>query len=168
MVKIFNKICFHLKNLLLPIDLVATIYIIMFMFQRLGKNIFGADMMEFLQTIIPFILLIILWLINLIFKQNDVKNNTFYNITSFLVVITIGIFCYRALMDQNMTFWHKYSYKINFNYFSDQLAASKVMLYGLSIVNIILIIANAIKIDTPDNQIITEDKNMNKKQVKKS
>ena len=39
-----------------------------------------------------------------------------------------------------MFLWHKYGYNINFNYFSDQMASIKVMLYGLSLANILLIV----------------------------
>ena len=128
------------------------------MFQRLGKNIFGENLLEFVQVIFPFILLIILNLVNLVLKQDEIKENTFYNATSLLVVITIAIFCIRALYDQNMFFIHKYKYGINFNYFSDQIAAIKVMLYGLSVGNILLMISNAIKI---------QDNIETKKEIKK-
>lgn len=147
MIKILNKFIFHLKNIILPILLIATIYIVNLMFQRLGKNIFGENLVEFIEVILPFILLIILILVNIFLNQEEVKSNFFYNITSFLVVIVIGIFCIRALFDNNMFFIHKYSYGINFNYFSDQIAATKVMLYGLSIGNILLMISNYIKLD---------------------
>lgn len=145
MVKILNKICFHLKNIVLPITLIVTIYIVMYMFQRLEKELFGANFLEFIKIIAPYLLLIILSIINLFLKQESVKENTFYNITSLLVVATISVFCYRALFDQNMLFWHKYGYNINFNYFSDQLAPIKVMLYGLSIANLLLMFSGLIK-----------------------
>ncbi len=147
MIKIFNNICFHLKNIILPIILAITIYIIMFMFKRLEKDIFVAKLMEFISVIFPFLIYIILSIINLFYKQNNVRENTFYNVTSVFVVITIAIFCYRTIMDENMLFWHKYGYKMNFNYFADQLAAVKIMLYGLSIADVLLIISDAIKID---------------------
>lgn len=164
MIKLLNKLIFHLKNLILPIDLVATIFIVMNMFQRLGKDIFGSNLLEFIQIIFPFVLLLILWFINLIFKNESIKNNTFYNIVSILVVCTIFIFCYRAIMDENMLFWHKYGYKINFNYFSDQIGPIKVMLYGLSIADILFIISSMIKIDNDENK----SKKVNKKNNKES
>ena len=158
MIKILNRLLFHLKNIILFVTLVATIFIVMYMFQRLEKDIFGTNLLEFISIVIPFLLIIMLSLINLFFKQKAIIDNTFYNITSFLVSIVISIFCYRALMDQNMLFWHKYGYNMNFNYFSDQVSAMKVMLYGLSFANIILMINGFIKTEE-----IEEDKIMNKK-----
>ena len=159
MLKLINKFIFHLKNLVLPILLFVTIYIVNFMFQRIGKNLLGENLLEFIEVILPFILLIILSVVNLVLKQEEVKTNTFYNVTSLLVVITIAIFCIRALFDGNMFFLHKYSYHINFNYFSDQIAATKVMLYGLSVGNILLMISGYIKID--------EEKSTKKVETKK-
>ncbi len=150
MVKLLNKIFFHVKNLILPLDMFVTVYIIINMFRRLEKSVFGTNLLEFLEIIFPFILLLILWLMNLFLNHKKIQNNTFYNITSFLVVCTIFIFCYRAIMDENMLFWHKYGYKITFNYFSDQIAPIKVMLYGLSISNIILIINEHVKSDNEE------------------
>ena len=151
--KILNKIFYILKNILLPILLFATIYIIVFMFQRLQKELFGANFMEFLGIILPFIILIILFIVNAFLKQDSVQSNMFYNIVSFLVMITIFIFCYRALFDQNMFLWHKYGYNINFNYFADQVAPMKVMLYGLSTANVLLIVDEYLKDKKNDKKI---------------
>ena len=147
MTKILNKLFRILHIIMLPILLIATIYIVMFMFQRLEKEIFGANFTEFLGVIFPYLLLIILNIINMFLKQNNVKDNLFYNTTAFLVMIVITVFCLRALFDQNMFLWHKYGYNMNFNYFSDQIAPMKVMLYGLSIANVVLMIDGYIKSD---------------------
>ena len=147
LVKSINKLLYYLKNIILPLLMIATIYIIMFMFERLEKDILGANLMEFIKVVLPYILLIIVSLINYFFHQDEVKNNIYYNITSFLVMLTIAVFVSRALLDTNMIFWHKYGYYMNFNYFADQLSAIKIMLYGLSIINIILMITNYIKVD---------------------
>ena len=147
MTKILNKLIYILKNILLPLTFIATIYITVFMFKRLEKDIFGANLFEFLKVVIPFIILLILILVNSFLNIKTVKDNIFYNLTSFIVLITISIFCYRALLDQNMFLWHKYGYNINFNYFSDQIASIQVMLYGLSLANILLIIKDKLSVD---------------------
>lgn len=152
MTKILNKLIYILKNILLPLTFIATIYITVFMFKRLEKDIFGANLFEFLKVVIPFIILLILILINSFLNIKAVKDNIFYNITSFIVLITISIFCYRALLDQNMFLWHKYGYNINFNYFSDQIASIQVMLYGLSLANILLIIKDKLSVDKKVNK----------------
>ena len=160
MINLFNKFFFHIKNVILAVDLLATMYIVIFMFKRLDKVVFGPNFLEFLRILLPFIILIIIWLLNLLLNHEKIQNNIFYNITSMLVVCTIFIFCYRAIFDENMLFWHKYGYKINFNYFSDQIAPIKVMLYGLSIANILFIINHYIK---TDNQDIENNYKLNKK-----
>ena len=146
MLNILNKIALYLKNILLIIVFPIVIYILSYMFQRLSKEMFGENLFEFLDVIIPFLLLIILNLVNIFAKQNEVKNNFYYNVTSLLCMIVIAIFCCRSVMDSNMYFLHKYEHHINFNYFSDQIAPIKIMLYGLSISNILLMVSNAIKI----------------------
>ena len=77
-----------------------------------------------------------------------------------MVILMISVFCYRALFDQNMLMWHRYKYKINFSYFTDQIAPMKVSLYLLSFSNIILIIKGYLN----DSK---KDKN-NKKELKKT
>ena len=159
MTKILNKLFRILHIIMLPILLVATIYIVMFMFQRLEKEIFGANFLEFLGVIFPYLLLIILNIINMFLKQNNVKDNLFYNTTAFLVMIVITVFCLRALFDQNMFLWHKYGYNMNFNYFSDQIAPMKVMLYGLSIANVVLMIDGYIKSNNKSEKNLKVKKN---------
>ena len=63
MTKILNKLFYIFKNILLPVIFVGTLYIVIFMFKRLDKELFGANLMEFLRVVIPFILLIIFSLI---------------------------------------------------------------------------------------------------------
>lgn len=159
MLKILNKIFYILKILLTIICMLVTIYITMFMFQRLEKDIFGANISEFIQILIPFILLLIMYILNSFCKHDSVRNCLFYNITGFLVGLVMFVFCYRALFDQNMFMWHKYEYEMNFNYFSDQIAQMKIMLYGLSISNILLIIQG--KLDNKNNNQNKKIKKMN-------
>ena len=164
MTKIINKLLYILKNILFPIIFFATIYIVVFMFKRLEKDIFGANLMEFIQIVLPFILLLILNLITIFLNTKEVKNNIFYNITSFLVMLVISVFCYRALMDKNMFLWYKYGYNINFNYFADQVAPIKVMLYGLSLSSILLMIKGKLEESKQENS--KENKEKEKKKEK--
>lgn len=164
MTKIINKLLYILKNILFPITFIATIYIVIFMFKRLEKDIFGASLIEFIQIVLPFILLLILNLITIFLNTKEVKNNIFYNITSFLVMLVISVFCYRALMDKNMFLWYKYGYNINFNYFADQVAPIKVMLYGLSLSSILLMIKGKLEESKQENS--KENKEKEKKKEK--
>lgn len=168
MVKILNKLFYILKNIMLPILLLATIYIVAYMFQRLEKNMFGEDLYEFIFIIVPYLLLIILSFINFTFYQKSVSKNFFYNITSFIIMLTIGVFCYRALFDSNMILWHRYGYNINFHYFSDQIAPIKVMLYGLSVANILLMIEGYIKLPKEEVKTVNKKNNTNVKKIYKN
>ena len=165
MTKIINKLLYILKNILFPIVFIATIYIVVFMFKRLEKDIFGASLMEFIQIVLPFILLLILNLITIFLNTKEVKNNIFYNITSFLVMLVISVFCYRALMDKNMFLWYKYGYNINFNYFADQVAPIKVMLYGLSLSSILLMIKGKLGESSQENSKESKEKGKKKEKT---
>ena len=153
MTKILNKMFYYIKNLVLPFLLVATIYIVMMMFQRLEKEPFGANFSEFLGVILPYIILIILLLVNTFLRQDEVRNNLFYNIVSFMVIMTIAVFCYRSILDKNMLMWHRYKYDINFTYFTDQIAPLKVMLYLLSFSNVMLMIKGYLNDKKEDKKV---------------
>ena len=140
MTRIINKIFVFLKNVLLLLSAIITVYIIVFMYRRLGKDIFGTNFLELFSILLPFLVLLILSVINMFIDYKNIKENLFFNITSFLAVLVISIFCYRAKFDSNMILWHKYEYNINFTYFSDQIPAIKTILYGLSGANILMLI----------------------------
>lgn len=154
MTKILNKIIIFLKNTLLLVSSLVAVYIVVFMYKRLGKDMFGADFLEFFGVLLPFLVLLILSAINMFTNYKNVKENLFFNITSLLTIIVICIFCYRSMYDQNMILWHKYEYNINFTYFSDQIPVIKTLLYGLSGVNILMIILG--KINSPKEEIKIE------------
>ena len=84
MIKILNTILSYLKVLLLLVTFVFSFFIIINMYQRLEKNMINA-----IFNFIPFILLFILFAINIIFKQKSVKNCIFYNDTCSLVFIML-------------------------------------------------------------------------------
>lgn len=135
--KIINWFLCIFKMLLLLICFVFTFYIIVGMYNRLEKNIVDA-----IYNFIPFVLLFILFSINIILKQKNVIQCTFYNITCCLVFIMILFSIYRTFFDQNMVVMIRLGYNINFNYFADMIAPIKAMLYILCLSNILLIISN--------------------------
>ena len=138
MIKIFNGLLNIVKMLLLLVCFVLTFYIILRMYQRLDKNIINA-----IPNFIPFILLFVLFSVNLIFRQKQVNQNSFYNVTCVLVFIMLGFCIYRTFYDKNMIILERLGYDINFNYFADVIAPMKVLLYGLSVANILLILSDA-------------------------
>lgn len=136
MIKIFNWILNVLKVIMLLVCFVLTFYIIIKMYQRLDK-----DYAKSIFNFIPFILLFILFCINFILRQKQVNQNLFYNITCVLVFSMLGFCIYRTFYDKNMIVLTRLGYDINFNYFADVIAPMKVLLYGLSVSNILLMIA---------------------------
>lgn len=140
MIKMFNKIFNILKILMVLLGLALTLYILIFMYQRLEKNPFGESFFEFFGVLLPFILTLIMFTVNIALKQKNVTGNTFYNASCVIALIAIIYFGYRALMDHNMVFLSKDGYGINFNYFADQITQIKVLLYIMVVANIFLII----------------------------
>lgn len=132
MKKILNIMFIILKYILLLGAFAITLFIIVRMNARLSKS-FSTVIPEF----IPFLLIFLLFVINLLFKQKGVNNNIFYNLTSCIVFATIILVGYRAFADKNMVLNEKYGYGVDFNYFNTFIAYMKIMLYGLIVSNIL-------------------------------
>lgn len=133
MIKIVNTIFSFLKVILLLVSFVFSFFIIINMYRRLEK-----DMIEAIFNFIPFILLFILFAINIIFKQKSVNDCFFYNITCCLVFGMLLFAVYRTFFDRNMVVMIRLGYDINFNYFADVIAPMRAMLYILSVSNVLL------------------------------
>ena len=136
MLKIFNGLLNVLKMIMLLICFVLTFYIIIRMYQRLDKPFIGS-----ISNFIPFIVLFILFCVNFIFIKKQVNQNVFYNVTCVLVFSMLGFCIYRTFFDKNMIVLTRLGYDINFNYFADVIAPMKVLLYTLSVTNVLLIIS---------------------------
>ena len=74
MLRIINGLLNIIKLLMLLVCFVLTFFIIIKMYQRLDKNFIGA-----IPNFIPFVLLFIMFAINLIFRQRQVTKNVFFN-----------------------------------------------------------------------------------------
>lgn len=135
MINVFNKIFNVFKFLLLIIAFVLSFYIIIYMYHRLGKSLYFSY-----SIVIPYVLLFVVYCINLIFKQKRVNNSLFYNLTSCIIFILIIFVDYRALSDNYMIAYQRLGYNINFNYFNDFIIPMKIMLYGLIVTNVLLMI----------------------------
>ena len=132
MKRIFNGLFYGLKFLLLIGAFGLTLFILIRMNIRLEK-----DMMSILPQFIPFIILLVLFIINMILRQVGVSKNLFYNLTCCLVFTTIILVGCRAILDTNMVLNAKYGYGIDFNFFDNFLSYIKIMLYGLIIADIL-------------------------------
>lgn len=159
MIKIINSIFSVLKVLLLLISFVFSFFIIINMYRRLEKN-----MVDAIFNFIPFVLLFILFAINIIFKQKSVNNCLFYNITCCLVFLMLLFAVYRTFFDRNMVVMIRLGYDINFNYFADIIAPMRAMLYMLSLSNVLLMIENVQW--KPKKKEVIVDTDLNKKVIK--
>lgn len=131
MKKILNGLFLILKWILLLAAFAFTFYIILSMYDRVEKSIF-----ESVDLFIPYVIILVLFMLNIFLKQKQVSGNIFYNLTcclSFLTIIIVGL---RTIFDKNMILNEIMGYDMNFSYFNDFLAFLKVLLYGLSLANI--------------------------------
>lgn len=133
MKKILNIIFYVLKFLLLLVAFAGTLYVMLQMNHRLQKSF-----MSTIDVFIPFIILLILLIVNIIFNQKTVTGDLFYNVTSNLVFTTITVIAFRAVFDRSMIISNLTDYKIDFNFFANCLPFIKIMLYGLCIADILL------------------------------
>ena len=128
-----NALLSILKYLLLLAATGITFYGMLIMYDRLEKPITGA-----IPTILPFIILLIIFMLNIVLKQKQVTQNILYNITSVIALAVIIFIGYRAKFDTNMALYHQYGINFNPAFFSDNLSAIKTMLYCLIASNILL------------------------------
>ena len=132
MKKIFNTLFYGLKFLLFIASFGLTLFIFVRMNMRLEKSIVSV-----LPELIPFAALLVIFVINMLFKQTGITKNLFYNLTCCLVLGTIVFVCYRTIFDTNMVLNGKYGYGADFNFFDNFVAYIKIMLYGLAIADIL-------------------------------
>ena len=134
MTKIINGFLLVIKIIFLLISFVITFNIVLRMYDRLDKNY-----VESVSVFLPYFSLFLVFAINLVFRQSQVNNCLFYNVTCCLVLCML-VFCgYRAMYDEYMLLYIRLgNYHINFNYYADMIAPLQVMLYLLTFSNIIL------------------------------
>lgn len=135
MTSFFNKLFSVLKYVLLIVAFVLTLYIVIYMYHRLGKSVFYSY-----SIFIPYIILFIAFCINFLFGQKRVNKCLFYNFVCCLVFFLIVFVDYRTIFDTYMIANSRLGYNINFNYFDDFLIPMKIMLYGLFCTNILLML----------------------------
>lgn len=135
MKKILNGIFMFLKFILLILGFGLSFFIVLSMYKRVDKNLVGS-----IPIFTPYIIILLIFFINIIFGQKSVNRNLFYNLTCCLVFSCIVIVCLRAILDKNMLLNSIMGYNINFSYFNDFISFMKIMLYGLSLANIFFMI----------------------------
>ena len=129
--KLFNIIKFVLMFASFALILMG----VLFTYKRLDKSLLEAT-----NIFIPFILIIILTVINMFNKKAKVSENLLFNFTSILVFASIIIIGVRAKFDTNMLLYYKYQINYNPNYLADNISTIKVLLYCLAFSNIFILI----------------------------
>lgn len=140
MIRIVNGFFSILKFFLLIISFMMSIYIVMSMYQRLGKSY-----LEAISIFIPYFLLLLIMTLNLILRQRQVTGNIFYNLTCCMVLGVLILVAVRTIFDDYMFIQRKNEYGMNFQYFSDMIAPLKSMLYLLFVGNLCLIFSKRTK-----------------------
>lgn len=125
-----------------------SLYIVFSMYSRVEKNIISSA-----GIFIPYLLILVIFSINISLKQKVINSNIFYNLTCCLVFSCICLVGVRAILDENMVLNKIMGYHINFSYFSDFIIFMKIMMYGLIISNVIFLITNKYKSPKVDNKI---------------
>lgn len=148
MKKIFNLLFYVLKFILLIAAFGLTLFVLIRMNVRLNKN-----MITILPELIPYAILLILFIINMIYKQRGVNENVFYNLTCCLVLSTIVLVSLRAILDTNMVLNEKYGYGVDFNFFDNFISYIKIMLYGLSIADILFMFREKDKVEKKSKKL---------------
>lgn len=149
--KIFNVLFSITKYLLFIAAFGITIFIVIQMNTRLEKSF-----MTSISVFIPFFVLLLFFVLNLVLHQKGVTNNLFYNITCNLVFLVILYAGYRAFTDKNMVLNQVYGYGIDFNYFNTFLAYCNVLLYGLCIGNFFFMFQDKEKDDSRKKELVKE------------
>ena len=142
MEKVLNIFLNVIKMLLLLVCFVLTFYVIINNYMRLDRSVISS-----ISNFIPYFLLFILFSINFVLRQKEVLNNTLYNVVCCLVFGLNLLVIYRTLFDNNMVLYTRLGYGMNFNYFSDMFMPIKLLIYLLSISNIIMIVNSLLKIN---------------------
>ena len=109
MKKILNGIFMFLKFILLILGFGLSFFIVLSMYKRVDKNL-----VESIPIFTPYIIILLIFFINIIFGQKSVNRNLFYNLTCCLVFSCIVIVCLRAILDKNMLLNSIMGYNINF------------------------------------------------------
>ncbi len=131
MKKIINFILLSFRYILFLGSFAITFFIFVTTNKQSNNNINSS-----IVIFIPYMVLLILFFINIIGRQKKVNSNIFYNLTCCLVFFTNMIVGYRAIYDKNMILNKIMGYDINMIYFNNYVIFMKLLMYGLCIGNI--------------------------------
>ena len=137
MSNIFSKVFFFLRYILIVIAFLLIFMGIMFTYQRLEKSL-----SESISVLLPFVLVFMVFSINLFVSKKSCSENLLFNFGTFLILIVVVLIGLRAKFDTNMLIYYKYNISYNSAYLADNLAMIDSMLYIVFASNILLIIGD--------------------------
>lgn len=150
MKNILSKLFGFLKYILLIASFGLVLFCIMTTYARLEKSL-----SEAVGVFIPFGFVLLVYLVNIIFRSKGISNNLLFNFVSCMVFIVTIIICLRSMFDKNMLLYYKYGLNFNPAFFADNLSAIEFMLYMIGIVNILLLVLEFLKKKTNKKSIVS-------------
>lgn len=162
MKKILSKIFNIIKFILMFVSFSLILIGVLFTYKRLDKSI-----LEAFNIFLPFIIIIVLTIVNMFSKKAKVSENLLFNFTSILVFLCIIIIGIRAKFDTNMLLYHKYQINYNPSYLSDNLSSIKVLLYCLSGANLFILLKPLFEDKLNNEKINTEKIVLEKEKLEK-
>lgn len=132
MKKILTWLFYILSLFMFIASFAITLLILVQMNRRLEKSF-----MTTINVFVPFGILLLLYMINMIFNQKTVRGNLFYNLTSCIIYATILVVGARTVCDHRLIIGTLNSFNMDFNFFANFLPFMKIMLYGLCIANVL-------------------------------
>lgn len=132
----FSRFLGFLKYVLLVISFALVFYGIIVTYKRLDKNI-----MESIPVFIPFLVVFVVYVVNLFIRSKVIRDNLLYNAVSVIVFAVIIVICIRAKFDTSMILYYKYAIDFNPAYFADNLSTIQMMLYTLAGSNVLFMLS---------------------------
>lgn len=136
MEKLLARLLYYLKYLFLVVAFVLVFYGILVTYQRLEKSLSLA-----FPVFLPFVVVLIIYIMNLFMKKDTIRDNILYNFTAILAFTGIIVVCLRSAFDDNMVMFAKYGIRYNPLFLSDNLSSIQILLYVLASCDILLVVS---------------------------
>lgn len=153
---ILCKLFSFFKYFLLIVAFGLVFYCINVTYGRLEKPLSDA-----ISVFIPFALVLLMYIINLIVRSKSVSSNLLFNFVSVFVFGITIVICLRAMFDSNMILYLRYGINFNPSYFADNLSMIESMVYMIGGSNVLLLICDFVnrgKKKVVNEQVIVDDK----------
>ena len=130
MIKIWNKILYYTKTIILLICFSLVLYIAFSI-----NSYYGYGLWYLFRIFMPLLLVLIVFVVSFFF--NSGQDETIFNLGCVLALIAISIIALRSILDTNMVVWIRG--KMNFYFFENQLLQIKILCYLMFLGNLLII-----------------------------